>query len=81
MQDFMVDLEAEFLVECIKFGSVVCLTTFPECAYYLGAIIVTFEEVIAAQACAEVMHGRSFAEQFIQVSCDSICFLSNGEQG
>lgn len=66
-ENFMTELEAEFLVECVKFGTVVCLTTFPESSYYLGSIIVTFDQVDAAQSCAQVMDGRSFAEQFIQV--------------
>jgi hypothetical protein len=65
--DFMVELEAEFLVECVKFGNVICLTTFPECPYYLSAVIVTFEDINSAQSCAEVMDGRSFADDFIKV--------------
>lgn len=74
--DFITELEAEFLIECVKFGTVVSLTTFPESSYYLGSMIVTFDQPSSAQACAQVMDGRSFADQFIQVQA-----LGNWGQG
>jgi len=41
-----------------------------------GAAIVTFEAVASAQACGEVMHGRSFSADFIEVQA-----LGNWGQG
>lgn len=40
--DFLKSLEAEILVECLKFGSVVCCLTLPDAPYYYGAVLVTF---------------------------------------
>ena len=63
----MEELEAEILVEVSRFGEVCTLATYPESAYYFGSCVVVFAEVGAAQACGEVMDGRSFADGFIQV--------------
>ena len=64
---FLEELEGEIIVEAAKFGTVACVVTLPRVAYYFGSCVVAFEGVAAAQACAEAMDGRSFADGFIQV--------------
>ena len=64
---FLEELEGEIIVEAARFGTVKCVVTLPQVAYYFGSCVVTFTEVAAAQACAETMNGRSFADGFIQV--------------
>ena len=39
---FLNGLEAEILVECLKFGSVICCLALPEAPYYHGSVLVTF---------------------------------------
>mmetsp|Transcript_49444 Transcript_49444/g.112214 ORF Transcript_49444/g.112214 Transcript_49444/m.112214 type:complete len:709 (+) Transcript_49444:130-2256(+) len=64
---FLDELEAEILLEAVRYGAVKSVLTLPDLPYYFGAALVTFEQVEAAQACGEVMDGRSFAEGFISV--------------
>lgn len=64
---FLEELEAEILLDCLRFGPVVALLALPDQPYYLGAVVVTFETVASAQACGEVNQGRSFGDGFIQV--------------
>jgi len=64
---FLEELEGEIIVEATRFGTVKCVVTLPQVAYYFGSCVVTFTEVASAQACAETMNGRSFADGFIQV--------------
>jgi len=72
---FLDELEAEILMECIQFGSVVCVVT-PSEPYYVGAVCVTFETIQSAQHCGEVMDGRFFDFRTMKVQA-----LGNWGQG
>ena len=58
---FFVDLEADMLIECVKYGKVLRLMT-PEGPQFdhRGCIAVTYEAADAARACAGALHGRRF---------------------
>lgn len=64
---FLEELEGEICAEAARFGTVKCVAALPTVAYYFGSCVVAFADVAAAQACAEAMDGRSFADNFIQV--------------
>ena len=58
---FFSDLEADMLIECVKYGKVLRLMT-PEGPEFdhRGCIAVTYETADAARACAGALHGRRF---------------------
>ena len=43
-------LEAEILVECLKFGTVVCVLTLPDVAYYYGAWAAAADDISSAES-------------------------------
>ncbi|CAM9158163.1 unnamed protein product [Scytosiphon promiscuus] len=63
--DFFDDLEADMLMECVKFGTVISVST-PEAPGYFGCVVVTFENSGGANKCAEAMHGRWFDQRQIE---------------
>ncbi|CAN0464344.1 unnamed protein product, partial [Laminaria digitata] len=55
--NFFDDLEADMLMECVKFGTVISVAT-PETPGYIGSVCVTFAASSGANECADAMHGR-----------------------
>ena len=55
------------LMECCRFGKVVTLVSPTDVPYYEGAVCVTYEEIMGAQACGEAMDGRAFDGREIRV--------------
>lgn len=49
--------QADMLMECVKFGTVVRVAT-PETPGYFGSVCITFESSKGADACVQAMHGR-----------------------
>lgn len=50
-------LQADMLMECVKFGTVMRVAT-PESPGYFGSVCITFDASSGADDCARAMHGR-----------------------
>ena len=86
-EHFLNSLEAEILMECLKFGSVICCMTLPEAPYYHGAVLVSFGacenasgDVIASTATiAQNEEGVSDALEALQQSSAVMAAQACGE--
>ncbi|CAM9725083.1 unnamed protein product [Choristocarpus tenellus] len=63
--NFFDDLEADMLMECVKFGTVMRVVT-PDTPEFLGSVCVTFDGSVGARECSRAMHGRWFDQRQIE---------------